>query len=145
MPLGAGVDVGSLESIIGALDGLRDLVPEIALEASIEIFETTDSLFVLGADPYGETWAPLAPATLAKGRTPPPLTDTGAMRESLRVAVTETAIVASLESPAGYHQDGTRYMPARPVLPDYARGLPDAWRASITDAGQRVFEARWDK
>ena len=145
MPMGAGVDVGSLESIIGALDGLRDLVPEIALEASIEIFETTDSLFVLGADPYGETWAPLAPATLAKGRTPPPLTDTGAMRESLRVAVTETAIVASLENPAGYHQDGTRYMPARPVLPDYARGLPDAWRASITDAGQRVFEARWGK
>lgn len=143
--MGAGVDVGSLESIIGALDGLRDLVPEIALEASIEIFETTDSLFVLGADPYGETWAPLAPATLAKGRTPPPLTDTGAMRESLRVSVTETAIVASIASPAGYHQDGTKYMPARPVLPDYARGLPDAWRASITDAGQRVFEARWGK
>lgn len=145
MPLGADIRFESLESVIGALDGLRDLVPEIALEASIEIFETTDSLFVLGADPYGETWAPLAPATLAKGRTPPPLTDTGAMRESLRVSVTETAIVASIASPAGYHQDGTRYMPARPVLPDYARGLPDAWRASITDAGQRVFEARWGK
>lgn len=145
MPLGADIRFESLESVIGALDGLRDLVPEIALEASIEIFETVDSLFVLGADPYGETWAPLAPATLAKGRTPPPLTDTGAMRESLRVSVTETAIVASIASPAGYHQDGTRYMPARPVLPDYARGLPDAWRASITDAGQRVFEARWGK
>ena len=145
MPLGSSADVGSLEGIIGGLEGLRDLVPEIALEASIEIFETIDSTFTLGADPYGETWAPLAPATLAKGRTPPPLTDTGAMRESLRVSVTQDAIVASLESPAGYHQNGTRYMPARPVLPDYGRGLPDAWRQAITDAGQRVFDARWGK
>lgn len=142
---GITVDVGSLEGIIGALDGLRDLVPQIALEASIEIFETIDSEFTLGSDPYGEAWAPLAPATLAKGRAMPPLTDTGAMRESLRVSVSEASIVASLPDPAGYHQDGTRYMPARPVLPDYARGLPDAWRASITDAGQRVFEQRWGK
>jgi hypothetical protein len=142
---GASVDLGSLEGVIGGLEGLRDLVPEIALEASIEIFETIDSSFTLGADPYGETWAPLAPATIAKGRTPPPLTDTGAMREGLRVSVTQDAIVASLPDPAGYHQTGTRHMPARPVLPDDARGLPDAWRAAITDAGQRVFEARWGK
>ena len=143
MPLAASADVGSLEAIIGALDGMRDLVPEIALEASIEIYETIQSEFVLGTDPYGETWAPLAPATLAKGRTPPPLTDTGAMRETLRVDVTEAAIVASMASPAGYHQDGTRYMPARPVLPDYSRGLPDAWRVAITEAGQRVFAKAW--
>ena len=142
---GASVDLGSLDGVIGALDGLRDLVPEIALEASIEIWETTESLFVLGADPYGETWAPLAPRTVAKGRTPPPLTDTGAMRESLRVNVSEAAIVASLADPAGYHQTGTRYMPARPVLPDDARGLPDAWRAAITDAGMRVIESRWGR
>ena len=143
MPMGLAIDLGSLDAVVGALAGLRDLVPDIALEASIEIHETIQSEFVLGTDPYGETWAPLAPATLAKGRTPPPLTDTGAMRESLRVSVTEAAITASMDSPAGYHQDGTRYMPARPVLPDYARGLPDAWRAAITEAGQRVFAKAW--
>lgn len=142
---GARADLAGLEAIIGSLDGMRDLVDAIALESSIEIFETIDSLFTLGADPYGETWAPLAPATIAKGRTAPPLTDTGKMRESLRVNASQSAIVASIDDPAGYHQSGTQRMPARPVLPDDARGLPDAWRQAITDAGLRAFEQRWGK
>jgi hypothetical protein len=135
-------DYGGLEAVFHTLQSFPGMLDELALEGSIEIFEAIDSLFTLGSDPYGKPWAQLAPATLAKGRAMPPLTDTGRMRESLRVNVGVRSIVATVDDPAGYHQEGTRYMPARPILPNDAQGLPDAWRAALSEAAQRILAAK---
>lgn len=144
MPEGLTGNFAGLEQIIGALEGMSDLVDSICIESSAGIERAIDSCFTLGTDPYGQTWAPLAKSTMAKGRTPPPLTDTGKMRGSVVVYAMMQTIHAWVADPAGYHQRGTKYMPARAVLPD-ERGLPPAWEAEIRESAMAVIERSWDK
>jgi phage gpG-like protein len=93
--------------------------------------------FDRGVDPYGRSWAPLAPATLAKGRTPPPLTDTWKGRASVEVKPTRGAGVAITVGTQymKFHQTGARKgrwrLPARPFLPTNV--LPKAWRKVYVD------------
>lgn len=92
--------------------------------------------FSAGTDPYGQAWAPLAPATLAKGRFPPPLTDTGALRGGAKLIPFPSGL--RLGSTPGYgqlHMSGTSRMPKRRWFPD--AGLPASWREII----QRHFSA----
>lgn len=96
--------------------------------------------FDAGLDPYGNAWEDLAEATLAKGRTPPPLTDTGSMRASVDVSPMQGAgISITIDDPAVHHQYGTINMPARPIFPNQG-ALPDTWRRAIADAGEEAFE-----
>lgn len=100
-----------------------------------DLIETTE--FDAGADPYGEAWKPLADATLARGRTEPPLTDTGEMRRSLKVKPMQRAGVSlTIDHPAAPHQTGWSGPvgdgPARPILP-YGE-MPSLWRELIDAA-----------
>lgn len=108
--------------------------------ASRSIKRLIEEQFITGMNPYGGRWAPLRPATLAKGRTPPPLTATGRMRASVRVSpVRGSGIQLSIdELPAGYHQGGTRRMVARPIFPEFS--LPNKWRAAIRRAVKEAFK-----
>lgn len=99
----------------------------VAQRISAEIQKRFDA----GQDPYGRTWAPLAPATIAKGRRPPPLTDTGRGRASIAVKPTRGAGM-SIRVGVPYmvhHQFGARKgrwnLPARPFLP--LTVLPKEW------------------
>lgn len=129
---------GTLETAYKSLRGLEDLIPSIAAEAIPEIARLIEEQFEQGHDPYGKPWAPLRPATLAKGRHPPPLTDTGYMRESVYVTATSDGLRITVDGPSFFHQHGTDRMRARPILPDKQARLPESWERAIDDAAARA-------
>jgi hypothetical protein len=102
--------------------------------------------FTSGKDPYGGAWAPLRPATLAKGRTPPPLTDTGKGKRSIKVSPVSGAGVQVTVGKAymKYHMTGTPIMVPRRFLP--VNSLPKAWRKiwqeELTKAARKKLNAK---
>lgn len=138
-------DFLGLAEVIGELEGLRDMTDDIAIESSVEIESAIDSQFTLGVDPYGSPWAPLAESTKRRhGRDDPALTATGAMRDSVVVQATQGSIEVIIADPAGYHQDGTDNMPARKIIPDDGRAMPDAWAAAIREGAGRAIDRAFD-
>ena len=113
---------------IGALEGLPEKIAD-ALPA--EFAPLLDEQFSTGLDPYGDPWAPLAPSTIAMGRSPPPLTDTGIMHASASITSSGAVVTMTVDDPAGFHQTGTKHMPTREVLPSDERGLPSAYELAI--------------
>lgn len=125
-----------------ALRSLVDVPSQIARPLADGIAKFIDEGFSAGTDPYGRPWAPLKPRTLAKGRHPPPLTETGAMRNSARVKPVQGGGVSLVfgDSKAGLHQRGDPpRMAAREVSP--SGFLPARWRALwqslLTEATRR--------
>jgi hypothetical protein len=102
------------------------------------------SQFASGSDPYGRSWAALKPGTIkrkrGRGRV---LVDSGALAGSVRFEAQGLSGRLTVGESARYHQDGTRYMPARKILPDQA--LPAAWaqdaRSSLLDQATNVVGA----
>lgn len=130
---------------------LRELakVPsKIAKVAAPRLTDRLRSGFADGVDPYGNEWAPLAPRTLAKGRTPPPLTESGDLAGGTEVRPLRGAGLGlfapetlSRGAPASIHMtgDGAK-LPARPYLPQYA--LPATWRAELQAIYSKLMRAR---
>lgn len=145
MTTGVTGDFRGLAEVIGELEGMTDLADDIAIESSAAIEEAIDSQFTLGTDPYGTPWAPLKESTKRRwpGRDNPPLTASGAMRGSVVVSATMGKIEVIVADPAGYHQDGTKHMVARQIIPTDAQGIPPSWEAAIHDAGMAVLDRRW--
>ena len=131
-------DISQMGQLVERLSDLAEVPSRAAKRVSRDIAELIQEEFDDGEDPYGDPWAPLAPATIAKGRHAPPLTDTGKMRGSLRVApMRGSGVAITIDHPAAPHQtgwDGTQSKgPARPILP--ARGeLPPSWQEAIENA-----------
>ncbi len=124
--------MGRLRSNIGKL---AEVPSQVAKDASTKIAAAIEQEFVAGQDPYGKSWAALKPATLRKGRRAPPLSDTHAMRDSVKVAPMPGAgISITIDEPANIHQGGSKWMAARPILP--SAGFPATWSAAIRDATQ---------
>lgn len=112
-----------------ALSDLTRVPAKIAPAVARGIKADIESNFDAGQDPYKRAWAPLRPATLAKGRHPPPLTDTGKGRAGIAVFATARSGV-QITSSVSYmatHQTGRPNMAARKFLPENV--LPAAWRA----------------
>lgn len=117
---------GWLEARARVLDG-RDLSPLVKVVKQLLIADTQLN-FKLGADPDGEPWAPLEPATLKKkgrGANPQPLRNTGILAASLAAGggqfsvSTETATAIEWGTAVEYgvfHQLGTRNMAQRRFL-----------------------------
>jgi hypothetical protein len=106
----------------GAAEGISD-----AIQAELDA----------GTNPFGDPWAELEQATLDKGRFPPPLTDTHAMREGIIVAPMRGAgISVTIPDPGVHHQYGTKHMVARPIFPDR---MPDTWQRAIADSAEEAF------
>lgn len=125
--------------LASSLRKLASIPAQVASGAAERIAAQIQDDFDNGTDPYGSAWAPLSPATLAKGRSAPPLTDTGAMRESVTVQPMPGAgISITIDDPAVHHQYGTMYMDARPIFPNQ-RELPDTWQRAIADAAEDAF------
>ncbi len=101
------------------------IAPSVARKINRELRRQFDQ----GVDPYGKPWAALRPRTLAKGRHPPPLTDTHAGRDSVRAkAGSGAGVQITVDVPyMGIHQNGDPpRMVARKFLPE--RALPKAWK-----------------
>lgn len=110
---------------------LRDLaaVPsKVAADVARAMKQDLLMRFARGEDPYGRAWAPLKPATLAKGRRPPPLTDTGRGKHGIRFSPLRGAGVGirSTVRYMRYHMRATPDRAARKFLPEGT--LPKNWR-----------------
>jgi hypothetical protein len=132
-------DLDKLGRIAARVSSLRD-VPAVAAPLVSERLEQLVQLeFDAGIDPYGEAWTELAPATIAKGRHAPPLTDTRELRDSLLVYPSKFGVrmtIGTQAHPAGPHQTGWEGKqgsgPARPIFP--TGEMPDSWANAIQDA-----------
>lgn len=136
--------ITALRSVAQAVRQLSRVTSVASRDAADEIAFLLQQEFDTGADPYGASWAPLAESTLETGRTPPPLTDTGALRDIDVSALPGAGLAIALgEEYGAFHQIGFRVgktdVPARPILP--TRGLPDMWRRAIADA----VDAAWER
>jgi hypothetical protein len=122
----------ALQTIGKTIRQLARVPSQAARGAAPRIAELLQNQFDEGVDPYGDPWAPLMPSTMARGRTPPPLTDTGDMRD-LTVEPSGSSGIA-IHLGAGYsafHQVGTKTMDARPILP--VHGIPNSWHEAIVE------------
>lgn len=122
---------------------LADVPAKVSKKASEEIEKLMQEQFDQGTDAYGKAWKPLAPATVARGRGAPPLTDSGAMRGTLEVRPLPGAGVGiTIDHPGGVHQTGWNGPqgkgPSRPIIP--SRGsLPPAWSEVIKAEAVQAF------
>jgi hypothetical protein len=121
------------------LERLAHVPSQASASAAERISGLLQDEFDAGNDPYGRAWAPLRPSTLRAGRTPPPLTNTRAMRDGLTVApLSGGGIGVSFASPtpAVFHQKGTSRMVARKILPEGT--MPKTWNAAIVAASSEA-------
>lgn len=127
--------MASFRQLMENLGELTSIPSRVAKDAAEKIAHLIDDQFSQGCDPYGNAWADLAPATKAKGRLPPPLTDTGKMRGSVQVKPLQGAGIEISIAPdyAHFHQTGTVHMPERSILPDGTE-LPEEWDHAIETA-----------
>lgn len=114
---------------------MRDLatVPaQVSTVIAKDISREIQRNFDVGRDAFRKRWKPLAKSTLARGRHPPPLTDSGRGRAS--VSVTPRA-GAGITITIGilymvYHQNGgDPGPPRRAFIP--VTVLPEAWAEII--------------
>ena len=139
---------GDFEKLARLKDQLEDmagLMRKAEERVAEKLQEQLDYQYETGTDPNNEGWAELAPATLARGRKPPPLTDTEEMRRHSKAVRGVGGISVNIDKPKKpkvprYHQDGTENMPARPLVPegpdlDKAR----AWEAKVEEGVGEAF------
>lgn len=137
-------DLSAMGHLIDRLHDLANVPSRAAKRISEGISEAIQHEFDAGEDPYGRPWKRLAQTTLDTGRTPPPLTDTRGMRDSLDVRPLRGAGVGiTIAHPAGPHQTGWSGPqgsgPARPILPNRAT-MPIAWDEVIEAAVTEEFK-----
>jgi hypothetical protein len=131
---------GRLDELLERLSGVP---ARTAALAAPELTKRLQTEFRAGTDPYGQRWAPLRPSTIAKGRRPPPLSDTYTLRNGTNVRPRRSGragLALTVGAPYGrFHQSGTRHMVARRIAPQ--KGLPAAWRAILVNASKRAGQA----
>lgn len=132
--------IGKLESL---LVGLARVPFQVAIKSSPKINGLLLEQFKTGRNPYGQPWAPLKPATLATGRTPPPLTG---FSRKLRNGTIATARPGGLAIRMGasywyFHAVGYRVgktrVPIREILP--SKGWPRRWLAALNESAVEVM------
>lgn len=128
-------DASELRSLIAALESPRKVLKLVARAMAEEAIELTREGFSRESDPNGKGWAP----TQRGGRI---LQDTGRLRNSFRVMHVNARgfQIGTTVEYSGYHQAGTRRMPARKQLPDKGR-LPRKWKARLGEAAEDALGA----
>lgn len=87
-----------------------------------------------GFGPDGQAWQPVKQATLKRRKvstSPTPLTDTGAMRKSVRAVRVGTNVAIESELPAAYHQAGGGHLPKRAIWPEPNGPLPERYETRL--------------
>lgn len=134
----AGNALNGLVLLTANLSKLARIPSRIATRAAasltIQVHQDTAS----GLDCYGKPFADLAASTLAKGRRPPPMIDTGASLDATRFRPLGGAgIGMEIGGAYQYHLRASGTRPARQVAPVRA-GIPATWNARIRREGQRA-------
>lgn len=113
------VNVAELETFAARLADQSPLWKQIAAFADGKLQQTQSA----GQDPYGSTWAAKADGSASF------LRDRGELEASRNFTSTSSSATVSFGARhAVFHQEGTRYMVARKLVPD---SLPPAWQAPI--------------
>lgn len=130
--------VAALRSIARSVRALSRVPSQMAKGASADIRRLLFEQFAAQTDAYGAAWAPHAESTIKRWGEHPIGDLTGAM---MNIDVSPRAgagIVVTLGAPwSGFFHGGTRYMPARPILP--TRGLPPSWVAALRGQAEKTF------
>ena len=129
--------IGALGTLERTLERLRDVPRRAADLAAPQIDAMIQEQFRAGVDPYGRPWAPLRPSTIARGRRPPPLTDTGSLRNGTRARPGRggrAGVWIQLGAAYGYFAQvgftvGRTRVPPRRILPQF--GMPKAWTFAL--------------
>ncbi len=122
-----------------ALNELAKVPAEISTPVAKSIQADMRRKFRLGQDPYGKAYAPLRPASLDRGRTPPPLRKYARFAEATPLAGAGVSVSVS-HPQAGFHQTGTANMAKRIVVPD--RAVPKAWTEMIATEFRKSLRRR---
>lgn len=130
-------DPKALEKMVETLESLGSIPSQAAPEAAKKIESLIQAQFDAGTDPYGRRWA------AKKDGSPSYLEKSGDLRKGVRVQPTSGAgIAVTVDMPYGeYHQTGTRYMPARKILPDEG-DLPEEWHDAIEEALDETIDKK---
>lgn len=118
---------------------LAEVPSQVSREAAESIKASIELQFDQGCDPYGNPWLPLAPSTIARGRFPPPLTDSHDLRDSITVTpMSGSGIQIDVGEDYGiYHQK------TRPILPEAEMPLP--WKEAIQKSFDNSVKRRLKK
>lgn len=113
------------------LHELARVPSRVAVLAAPRLRRLVTEQFTKQQDPYGAAWAPLTAGSIQRGRRPPVLTDTSAMRRGIRVRpMAGAGLSITIPAPyAGFHQTGTSLMVSRPIFP--RAGMPRKWRKAL--------------
>jgi hypothetical protein len=131
-------DFAALAKLAKTLERLgTTALPAMSLKGAVIVNRLVEEQFSQGVDPYGRSWAPLKESTLAKGRTPPPLTASGKMRRNAQAIPGVKGVTEKIPFPAPIHQAGSKNMAARPIVP-YGL-LPPRWSQPLEAAGVEVI------
>jgi hypothetical protein len=138
---GANLAIAELGRLVQTIQRLSEVPRKMAVIAAPKLSALLQDQFDRGADPYGRAWAPLKPSTIAKGRRPPPLTDTRKLREKTVVKVAQYGLRMIVGMPYGFfHQVGFKVsktrVPPRRILPQY--GLPASWKRVLDESARQA-------
>jgi Phage virion morphogenesis family len=126
-------DFSRLARVTEALRELSEVLPRAEETIASGMQEELAHEFATGTDPYGTLWAPLRPATVAKGRSAPPLTASGRMAASAQARAERDGVAVTIDPPAQYLEA------KRPMLPDH--GPPAQLEQLVRGAVEHEVEA----
>jgi hypothetical protein len=126
---------GGFPEVIAALRGLAEVPSRTTKAVAPLLLARWRADWRAGKDPHGRAWAALAPNTLAKGRTPPPMIETGGTLASTAVRPLKgSGLAITVGGFASLHMRSTTVRPARATVP--TMGVPASWRGIIAKAAK---------
>ncbi len=123
------------------LDEIAKVPSRIAAPVAEEINASLQEQFETGVNAYGNAWKPLLPQTVRRKKG-----DTRILRrtdtlsaETYARPMAGAGIEIVSRTPGDFHQNGTKHMVPRKILPDGAT-LPKKWQEAIAKAFNEEFE-----
>lgn len=131
------------DELIHAISELEsdEFLEDLAEQLGHKVEELIERTFQTATAPDGKPWAP---RKLAAGRkTPPhfPLRKSYEMHDSFHVETNRAGVRVTNPVPyTGFQNDGTRYITARPMVPD--NGDLGTWEEPLRDVAQAFFNSK---
>lgn len=127
--------MGALKELASRIKSLGDIPDKVGTEVAVKLKAEAEGAFSSGSDPYGQAWAPNADGSSSH------LYRTGTYRGSLRSQYgTDGKVYLKLGPLANIHQNEgiTKKRPARLVLPNMLRPLPERWEKVIFETAENA-------
>lgn len=125
------VDASDLSRFVADIRAMKKRTADVSSatkEGAGELQKVLDATFAASRSPDGTPWAGLKPSTIARKKSAKPLVETGALRASRKAKATKKGVAVEVTGSraqvARILSSGTRWSPARPVLPRFAKSGP---------------------